>query len=106
MFSLPLLAEENEIALRIKPGHESGSRTLEDIVTASIDEQVLTASFTDVTASSIVVYDETDPYTVLLNQSYAPAYSAQVNLTSLPEGDYIVDIFAFDEWWTGSFSIE
>jgi hypothetical protein len=61
-------------------------------------------SFTDVTASSIVVYDATD--TVVFSQNYTPAYSAQADLTSLPAGEYVVEIYAFDEWWIGDFEIE
>lgn len=104
VFTLPVFAH-SQISLRKQSGHQTGSRT-EQVVSASIDEQVLTVSFTDVTASSIVVYDATDPDTVLFSQNYAPAYSAQADLTSLPAGEYVVEIYAFDEWWTGDFEIE
>ena len=104
VFTLPVFAH-SQISLRKQSGHQTGSRT-EQVVSASIDEQVLTVSFTDVTASSIVVYDATDPDTVLFSQNYAPAYSAQANLTSLPAGEYVVEIYAFDEWWIGDFEIE
>lgn len=104
IIALPLFAGE-QIALRMKPGSYTGSRS-ESAVSASIDEQVLTVSFTDVIASSIVVYDATDPDTVLFSQNYAPAYSAQADLTSLPAGEYVVEIYAFDEWWIGDFEIE
>lgn len=102
VFTLPVFAH-SQISLRKQSGHQTGSRT-EQVVSASIDEQVLTVSFTDVTASSIVVYDATD--TVVFSQNYAPAYSAQADLTSLPAGEYVVEIYAFDEWWTGDFEIE
>lgn len=102
VFTLPVFAH-SQISLRKQSGHQTGSRT-EQVVSASIDEQVLTVSFTDVTASSIVVYDATD--TVVFSRNYAPAYSAQADLTSLPEGEYVVEIYAFDEWWTGDFEIE
>lgn len=105
LFSLPLFAAEHEISLRVKSGHETGSRT-EVIVNASINEQMLSVSFSDVTASSIVVYDATDPDTLLFTQNYSPAYSAQADLTSLPAGDYVVEIYAFDTWWAGEFEIE
>lgn len=104
VFTLPVFAH-SQISLRKQSGHQTGSRT-EQVVSASIDEQVLTVSFTDVTASSIVVYDATDPDTVLFSQNYAPAYSAQADLTSLPAGEYVVEIYAFDEWWIGDFEIE
>lgn len=104
VFTLPVFAH-SQISLRKQSGHQTGSRT-EQVVSASIDEQVLTVSFTDVTASSIVVYDATDPDTVLFSQNYAPAYSAQADLTSLPAGDYVVEIYAFGYWWIGYFEIE
>lgn len=104
VFTLPAFAS-TPVSLKQKPGPNTGSRS-ESAVTASIDEQVLTVSFTDVTASSIVVYDATDPDTVLFSQNYSPAYSAQADLTSLPSGEYVVEIYAFDEWWIGDFVIE
>lgn len=104
LFTLSLYAKD-DIIVRKKAGHETGSRT-EEVVTASINQQVLTVSFTDATASSIVVYEESDPDTVLFSQTYAPAYSVQANLTTLPAGDYIVEIYAFNEWWIGEFEIE
>lgn len=105
LFATPLFAGDGEIFIRVKPGTSTGSRT-EVVVTASINQQVLTVSFTDATASSIVVYEESDPDTVLFSQTYAPAYSVQANLTTLPAGDYVVEIYAFNEWWIGEFDIE
>lgn len=102
VFTLPLFAS-TPISLKKQSGHQTGSRT-EQVVSASIDEHVLTVSFTDVTASSIVVYDATD--TVVFSQTYAPAYSVQANLTTLPAGDYVVEIYAFNVWWIGEFEIE
>lgn len=104
LFTLSLFAKD-DIIVRKKAGHETGSRT-EEVVTASINQQVLTVSFTDVTASSVVVYEESYPDTVLFSQTYAPAYSVQANLTTLPAGNYVVEIYAFDEWWIGEFEIE
>ncbi|MBR4594021.1 MAG: DUF3244 domain-containing protein [Bacteroidaceae bacterium] len=105
LVSLPFFAAENEIFLRKKPGHETGSRT-STTVTASIDGNLLNVSFSDLTASNIVVYEATNPDAMLFNQNYAPAYSAQANLSYLPSGDYVVEIYAFDEWWIGEFEIE
>jgi hypothetical protein len=107
IISLPLFASGQDIYVRIKPGQGTGSRTIiVDTVTASIDGQVLTALFSDVTASSILVYEESNPDTVLFSQNYTPAYSAQADLTSLPAGNYVVEIYAFGVWWLGYFDIE
>ena len=102
--TLPVFGSQHEIQVK-KKGTQTGSRS-EVVVNASIDQQVLTVSFTDVTASSVVVYEESDPDTVLFSQTYAPAYSVQADLTTLPAGDYVVEIYAFDEWWIGEFEIE
>jgi hypothetical protein len=102
--TLPVFGSKDVIQLR-KNGPHTGSRS-EVVVSASIEDQVLTVSFTDATASSIVVYEESDPDTVLFSQTYTPAYSVQANLTTLPAGDYVVEIYAFNEWWTGNFYIE
>lgn len=105
VFTLPVFAH-SQISLRKQSGHQTGSRTTEQVVSASINEQVLLVSFTDVTESSIVVYDVTNPDTVLFSQNYAPAYRAQADLTSLPAGEYVVEIYAFGYWWIGYFEIE
>jgi hypothetical protein len=102
--TLPVFGSRNTIQVR-KKGSHTGSRT-EQVVNASINDLVLTVSFSDVTASGIVVYDATAPDSILFSQNYAPAYSAQANLNSLSAGEYTVDIYAFDEWWTGDFEIE
>ncbi len=104
VFTLHLFAN-TPVPLRKQSGHQTGSRT-EEVVTASINQQVLTVSFSDVTASSIVVYEESDPDNVLFSQTYTPAYSVQANLTTLPAGDYVVEIYAFNEWWIGEFEME
>lgn len=104
--TIPLFAAENQIGIRKKPGPQTGSRTIEGAVTASINDKILTISFADVTSSSVIVYDATDPDTLLFSQKYAPAYSAQADLTSLFIGEYVVEIFASDEWWIGEFEIE
>lgn len=103
--SFPLFAAENEIQLW-KKGTYTGSRTIECTINASLNEQILTVSFSDITASSIIVFEESAPESVLFYQVYSPAYSVQAVLTSLTPGDYVVEIYAFDEWWTGCFIIE
>lgn len=104
VFTLHLFAN-TPVSLKKQSGHQTGSRT-EEVVTASINQQVLTVSFSDVTASDILVYEESDPDTLLFSQTFTPAYSVEANLTTLPTGDYVVEIYAFGEWWTGSFYIE
>ena len=66
MISLQVLAEEHEITLKKKPGNNTGSRT-EVFINASIEEQLLSIVFGDLTSSSIVIYDATNTSSILYN---------------------------------------
>ena len=73
-------------------------------VMASIDGQVVTVSFSELTESQIVVTDSAE--LTVYNQIYAPACSVQVNLNSLPSGSYTLHIYAFGVWWYGLFTLQ
>jgi|LSQX01.1.fsa_nt_gb hypothetical protein len=103
--SVPLFAAENEIILRITTGHESGSRTSGSVY-ASIDEQVITVSFSDVVSSSIVVYDTTESENLLYSRTFEPDSRVQADLTTLDTGEYIIEIYAYGYWWIGYFEID
>ena len=79
---------------------EDGPRSVTQ-VTASIDSQVITVSFSELTASQIVVTDSAN--LTVFDQTYAPAYSAQAVLSTLPSGSYILHIYALGSWWYGYF---
>jgi hypothetical protein len=72
-------------------------------VTASIDGQVVTVSFDELTASQIVVTNAANM--TVFNQTYVPAYSVQANLSSLPSGSYTLHIYAMGSWWYGVFNL-
>ena len=72
-------------------------------VTASIDGQVVTVSFDELTASQIVVTNAANM--TVFNQTYVPAYSVQANLSSLPSGSYTLHIYALGSWWYGVFNL-
>lgn len=80
-----------------------GGRTENTTVTASIDDQVLTIQFSELTASQIVVKNTAN--LTVFNQAYASAYSAQANLSSLPSGSYTLHIYAMGSWWYGVFNL-
>lgn len=82
---------------------EDAPRSIECEVTASIDDQVITVSFSELTASQIVVRDSAN--LTVFDQTYASAYSAQADLTSLTLGLYTIYIYAYGEWWYGFFSL-
>ena len=73
-------------------------------VTASIDGQVLTVRFSELTTSQIVVKDSAD--NTVFYQAYVPMYSLQETLASLSIGNYILYIYAMGNWWYGQFEIE
>ena len=85
-----------------EPDPEDDPRSVAQ-VTASIDGQVVTVSFSELTASQIVVKDSAN--LTVFNQTYAPAYSAQANLSLLPSGSYTLYIYALGSWWYGYFII-
>ncbi len=84
-------------------GDEDNPRSIECEVTASIDDQVITVSFSELTASQILVRDSAN--LTVFNQTYASAYSAQADLTSLTLGHYTIYIYAHGKWWYGFFSL-
>lgn len=83
---------------------EDAPRSIECEVSASIDAQVITVSFSDLTASQIVVRDSAN--LTVFNQTFASAFSAQADLTSLTNGIYALYIYAMGYWWYGQFEIE
>ena len=104
---LSLTVKAGDIAVEKKTGSgdwEAGGRSIECEVTASIDDQVITVSFSDLTASQIVVKNSAN--LAVFNQTYIPAYSAQADLTSLAPGCYTLHIYAMGYWWYGHFEIE
>jgi len=106
IISLPLAAEE-EIRLREKIGNETGARTgFNGTIYASIDESVLTVSFCNQITSRITVYSSDDSETMLYSNYYRSADSVQADLSSLSTGSYVVEIYAYGKWWTGTFYIE
>ena len=74
-------------------------------LTASLESQVLTIQFSELTSSQVVITDGLTNSTVWSN-SYNPSYSVQANLASLPAGSYTLYIYAYGIWWHGTFAIE
>lgn len=86
------------------PGDQTNPRSVESEVTASIEGQVLTVLFSELTASQILVKDSTN--LTVFNQNYVPAYDAQADLNSITSGYYTLYIYAMNDWWYGYFEIE
>ena len=107
IISLPLAAED-EIILKGKTGNETGgARTgFNGTINASIDEGVLTVSFSNQISSRITVYSSDDSETTLYSNYYTSADSVQADLSSLSSGSYVVEIYAYGKWWTGTFEID
>ena len=82
---------------------EDDPRSITGVVTASINGQVVTVSFSEPTASQIVVKDSSNM--TVFNHTYTPEYSVQVNLSLLPSGYYAIYIYAIDSWWYGYFNL-
>ena len=80
-------------------------RSVTATVTASLESQVLTIQFGELTSSQVVITDGLTNSTVWSN-SYNPSYSVQANLTSLAAGSYTLYLYAYGVWWHGTFAIE
>jgi hypothetical protein len=104
LFLLPLSVQGRDIVIE-KDDHHTGARSVDtSTITASIDDQVITVLFSELTASQIVVKNSAN--LAVFNQTYIPAYSAQADLTSLAPGCYTLHIYAMGYWWYGHFEIE
>lgn len=105
---LPIFTNAND-DIRLRPGLEPPSgeptdpRSIECEVTASIDGQVITVSFSELTASQIVVRDSAN--LTVFDQTYTSAYSAQADISTLPSGSYTLHIYALGYWWYGHFNL-
>lgn len=86
------------------PGNPTNPRSIVSEITASIDGQVVTVSFSELTTSQIVVTDSSD--LTVFNQTYPAAYSAQADLSSLPAGSYTIHIYAYGAWWYGYLDLQ
>lgn len=82
---------------------EDAPRSIESEVSASIDAQVITVSFSELTASQIVVRDSAN--LTVFDQTYTSAYSAQADISTLPSGSYTLHIYALGYWWYGHFNL-
>lgn len=105
LFGQMVMADNNIHLVKDTPGLDPDDepRSITE-VTASIDEHVITVSFSELTESQIVVTDSANQ--TVFNQTYVPAYSVQANLSTLTAGIYTLYIYAMGDLWYGSFAIE
>lgn len=87
-----------------EPGEPTDPRSIENVITASFDDLVVTVLYGEMTASQIVVSNSVN--TTVYDQTYASAYSVQANLSALTSGSYTLYVFALGSWWYGYFEIE
>lgn len=99
-----VMADNNIHLVKDTPGLDPNDepRSITE-VTASIDEQVITVSFSELTASQIVVRDSAN--LTVFDQTYTSAYSAQADISTLPSGSYTLHIYALGYWWYGHFNL-
>ena len=80
-------------------------KSLTEQVLASLENGVLTLSFTPSTSSQVVITDS-QTNTVVYSGVFGVASSQVILLSSLPAGEYELFIYAYEEWWRGEFVIE
>ena len=98
-----------EIILEPLPGlggnGQGGGKSPSEMVSASLENDVLTLYFTPSTSSQVVITDS-QTNTIVYSGAFGVASSQVIILSSLPAGEYELSVYAYDEWWWGEFVIE
>lgn len=107
LISVPLSATEHEIELKQTPGHSSGGRSVViDEITALLDNNSLSFSVTSASNLSVYVYSQSNPWIPVLEQTVMTAEPYTIDISNLIPGNYVLNVYAFGCWWTGTFYIE
>lgn len=86
----------------IPPDEQNNPRSI-GIVSASIEDCIITVSCSSQTESRIVVTDTND--SIVFDNSYESDYYFEANLSTLISGRYVLNIFAYGMWWVGEFEL-
>ena len=84
------------------PDEQNNPRSI-GIVTASIEDCIISIFCSSQTESRIVVTDTND--SIVFDNSYESNYYFEANLSSLISGRYVLNIFAYGMWWVGEFEL-
>ena len=107
LLTLPSWGADNEIDLHKKGESQTGSRniTAEYISAYISNKTLLYITYNDVIPSRITLR-EPSSNNIVWDYENPANNSIMVNLESLPNGIYIIEIYAFDQCWTGYIEIE
>jgi len=97
-----------EVPLRATIGNNSsgeGPKAPVARVLASLDEDMLTLSFTPSSSCQVTITDS-QTNTVAYSNSFGSATGQVIYLSTLPSGEYKLSVFAYGTWWEGEFEIE
>lgn len=91
-------------------GNDSGTsggitRSLAVSPSAFQDGSSLIIDFPMPTVSQVIIRDA-ETGAVVYSASYDATRQVVVNLSSLPEGNYDLHVYAFGKWWCGEFELE
>jgi len=74
-------------------------------VTAWLENEVLTLSFTPSSSCQVVITDS-QTSSVVYSGVFGVDSTQIIPLATLPAGDYKLSVFAFGTWWEGEFELE
>ena len=74
-------------------------------VTAWLENEVLTLSFTPSSSCQVVITDS-QTNTVVYSGVFGVDSTQTIPLTTLPAGEYELSVLAYGTWWEGEFEIE
>lgn len=83
--------------------NNKNQRTLEFPVSFCLENNFLNVEMYSPIISEILISNSEN--TVVFDQAYPASSSVQVDLSSLPSGNYYLYIYAYDTWWTGEFEL-
>ena len=83
--------------------NNKNQRTLEFPVSFCLENNFLNVEMYSPIISEILISNSEN--TVVFDQVYPASSSVQVDLSSLPSGNYYLYIYAYDTWWTGEFEL-
>lgn len=86
-------------------GNDGNGRSTEYVVTANYNEHYLSVGYNDFSSSRILI-EESSTNNVVFDQQYGLNSGLQIDLSSIPIGNYILYIYVYGYWWIGEFSIE
>lgn len=106
LFSLPGWSDGAVIDLQRDDHITSGSRSMEENLSAEIDNGLLSIYCSEATKLRVIISSTASPLTPIIDDSFDTSDSVTEDLSSLTSGRYTLHIYAYNCWWVGYFEID